>query len=458
MKKILMLSSSWGSEYSRAIIEGIQERFSEEEDGWELHIFNAYDDHQDYKYYEKDMEIYSLPIIEDYDGLVFAFSSIKFLKEIDAVARKFAKLNKPVISLDNVCDYATFCGLDNYRSMYKLVEHMITIHDCRTLNYVGGPENHGENKERFRAYCDCLNAHGITVDPKRVLHKEFMITDGAEAYEEFKKIDYHMPDAVICANDKMAMGYTDAAIKDGILVPNYLKVTGFDNNMDAENHSPSITSVNRNWRQLGIDAADTLIDEIDGKIDTTPRYTEGSLCYNESCGCERMRNLREDFNLLTAANNHQGYTGAVQMHVRQDLIYSRSADEFLAALKKGQQKLNYPDIAVCINKKVAELGTIYDYKGFDDEYDMFYDSDRLDSNRQSMLYPPEWKEKGENTFVFSPLHYCGCTMGYSVIPYRGNFFSRVKLRTLNEGISIAMGNILMRITITSLEEKLKQSE
>lgn len=453
MKKILMISSSWGSEYTKTIIDGIRERLSELKEGYELHVFNAYDDLQAAEYYKKDREIYMLPNPDDYDGLIMTYNSIISLDKIDEVADAFIKQDKPLISIDKTYDGATFCGLDNYQSMYRIVDHMITIHDCRTLNYVGGPVDHEEDKERFRAYCDCLNKHGITVDPKRVIHKTFMTEDGQEAYEEFKAYDYHMPDAVICANGEMAIGYTDAAIRDGILVPDYLKVSGFDKTMTANGHSPSITSIDRNWKQLGKDVADTLLGEIEGKERKIPRYTEGYIVYNESCGCERTRDIRHEYNLLVDADYKRGQTSANQMHVRQILINSRNYKDFQEGLKISHKELGYADIAVCVDGTFANSGLIDGYEGYSDDFNVFTENDYFTINRKKQLYPLEWKERGENTFVFSPLHYCDCTVGYSVMPYRNNFISRVKLRTLTEGISIAMGNIIMRRYISMLEDK-----
>lgn len=458
MRKILMLSSSWGSEYTKTIIDGITERLEEEDEGYELHIFNAYDDWQNYEYYAKDNEIYQLPVLNDYDGLLLTFNSVVSLEKIDAVAGEFFKSGKPVVSMDKQYEGATFCGLDNYRSMYRIVDHMITIHDSRTLNYVGGPANHEENLERYKAYCDCLKDHGITVDPKRVVHKGFMFEDGEAAYNEFKQYDYHMPDAVICANDKMAIGYTDAAIKDGVLVPDYLKVTGFDETLAASGHSPSITSVDRNWKQLGKDAVDALLSEIDGGERNIPRYTEGNICYNESCGCELTRNIRSDYNLLIAANNHQGNLGAMQMHVRQQLLISHKYTDFQKGLKDGRETLGFSDIAVCVDGKFKSSGLEDGYEGYSDEFDMFTESDMTRINRREQLYPLEWKDRGEKIFIFSPLHYSGCTVGYSVMPYRRDFISRVTLRTLTEGISIAIGNIIMRRYITSLKKELNKEE
>lgn len=182
--KVLMLTSTWDSEYSNAIIAGIRERIGD--DDIQLHIFNAYDDLTESNFYQKGREIYFLPDPEQYDGLILAMSTLQSVKYVGDITERFHKYNKPIVAIDTKADNAIFCGLDNYRSMYQLVNHMVNIHDCRTFNYLGGPEDNEEDMERFRAFKECLEAHGIGIEKKRVLHKNFLKTGGREAYKEWK--------------------------------------------------------------------------------------------------------------------------------------------------------------------------------------------------------------------------------------------------------------------------------
>lgn len=444
MRKILMFLSTWGSEFSKSLIEGIKERLEKEGENYELHICNAYDDWIFHPIYKKDNEIFSLVNPDDYDGLILSFNSVKSLAVIDEVANEFIKKDKPIVSVDKSYEGASFCGLDNYWSMYRMVEHMITIHDCRTLNYVGGYPDHEENMARFKAFGDCLKAHGIVVDPKRVVHKSFTIDDGAKAYEEFKKIDFHMPDAVICANDKMARGYSEAAIKDGILVPDYLKVTGFDETILATSYCPSITTLSRNWKQLGIDSVDTLLYQIENGRQIEMKYNEGYICFNESCGCEEARNIREDYNRLVSINSRRRALDSMQIDVREQLLGSHDFESFQNNLKAGREGLGYADVAVCINSEIADKGMIDGFEGYSDEVDIYTENDHERAKRTQRLYPDKWRESGEKVFVFSPMNYSGCTLGYTVMPYRNDFFTRATLRKFNEGVTIAVGNIVNR--------------
>ena len=184
-KRILMLTSTWDGDYTRQIIAGVLDRIGN--DDIEVHIFNSYDTAMEADFFRKGREIYDLPSPENYDGLIIALSTVESVKYVNRINEEFRKINKPVVSIDIHAEGAIFCGLDNYRSMYQIVEHMVTIHDCRTFNYLGGPEDNEEAAQRYKAFCDCLESHGIRVEKKRVLHRKFWKSDGRDAYREWKE-------------------------------------------------------------------------------------------------------------------------------------------------------------------------------------------------------------------------------------------------------------------------------
>ena len=152
-RRILMLISTWDVDFSKAIIAGIRERIGD--DDIELHILNAYDDLRPSDYFVKGREIYFLPDPEKYDGLIIDLISVDSVQYVKDITQSFHKINKPVVGVDTHAENAIFCGLDNYRSMYQIVDHMVTIHDCRTFNYLGGPEDNDESRDRYRALPDC---------------------------------------------------------------------------------------------------------------------------------------------------------------------------------------------------------------------------------------------------------------------------------------------------------------
>ncbi len=446
-KRILMLTSTWDSDYSKAIVAGIIDRIGD--DDIKLHILNAYDD-MEYNFYRKAREIYSLSEPSCFDGLILALPTVEAVNYISAITERFHEFNKPIVGIDTHAENAIFCGLDNYRSMYQLVDHMITIHDCRNLNYLGGPEDHKENMERFSAFCDCLKDHGLRVQNKRVLHKRYRRKNGIDAYNEWKELGVNMADAVICANDFMALGYVEAAVKDGMMIPDYMKVTGFDNIIEAQTYSPSITSINRNWKSLGYESMDALIEAINNETEFDTRFVEGSIAFNESCGCSLMRDIRSDYNEMIGRVKSENEVARRQGYVRQLLFGSSTMDEFMQELEKCKLLLNIEDTAVCLNESFFDTGADESSTGYEDRMIMYNETEKTVIDRKEQMIPEKWND--HKVFLFASLRSTTRTYGYTVMPYNDEFFTRLRHRTFVESMSIALTNICQHQAIDTLNK------
>jgi len=445
-KRILLLTSTWGSESTKNVIDGILDRIGEED--IEIHIFNDYDSGRDSEYFVKGREIYSLPNPEHYDGMIVSLNtvgSIKHgLKYANDIAKTFRDCGKPVVGLDTHLDDSIFCGLDNYRSMYQIVDHMITIHDCRIFNYLGGPEDNGESIERYKAFRDCLEAHGLRVEKKRVLHMNFWKSDGKEAYDEWKERGVNLADALVCANDYMALGFVNEAIKDGIAIPDYMKVTGFDNVDEAQKYSPSITSVNRNWKMLGYESMDALLEAVDGNTEFDTRFVEGFVSYNESCGCDLTRDVRADYNSYLEGTRRGLETDLKHSYARQELFKSHSKEDFRKALAKCKEVLGFGDLAICLNESFFDGEPDKPKEGYDDKMIMITDEESVTADRNKRLHPEKWDQK-EKVFLFSSLRNSVQTYGYLVMPYREEYLNEYRHRIFVESLSMALVVISNRI-------------
>lgn len=236
MRKILMITSTWNIIYIDNLIQGILKRIQDSD--IYLHIYNAYHVADQSVYGQMELGIFQLPDPHAYDGMLVAINSVGDTPYINRIIASYLKQGCKVLSIDQQFLDQPCIGIDNYRMFYQMTEHMITVHGCKSLNYLGGPEFHEENQKRYSAFRDCLSRHGIPLDSRRVLHKSFLHADGENAYEHWKEQGLHLPDAVLCANDNMALGYCVAAQRDGYYAPQDFRISGFDNSEESQIYSP----------------------------------------------------------------------------------------------------------------------------------------------------------------------------------------------------------------------------
>jgi LacI family transcriptional regulator len=115
----------------------------------------------------------------------------------------------------------------------------------------------------------------------------FSVASGEEAGEKLLALRGEaMPDAVICANDQMAIGVLQAFAKAEVRVPEQVAVVGFDDIFPGSLYDPSLTTVHQPMRLLGERACTRLLDRISRrglrpKVELLP--TE--LVLRSSCGC-----------------------------------------------------------------------------------------------------------------------------------------------------------------------------
>lgn len=72
-------------------------------------------------------------------------------------------------------------------------------------------------------------------------------------------------DAIFACNDLMALGSMNACKNKGRRIPEEVAILGFDNTPLASYVTPKITSVDQNMKELGMGAAQLVLDKIQGK-------------------------------------------------------------------------------------------------------------------------------------------------------------------------------------------------
>jgi LacI family transcriptional regulator len=175
---------------------------------------------------------------------------------------------------------------DNRAGSAALVTHLIEDHGRRRLYHVDGPPSAPDARERREALNELISAH-----PRCQLVGSyqglFSVGSGEEAGEKLLAARGDaLPDAVVCANDQMAIGVLQAFAKAGVRVPEQVAVVGFDDIFPGSLYDPPLTTVHQPMRLLGERACTRLLDRIARpalrpKVELLP--TE--LVLRSSCGC-----------------------------------------------------------------------------------------------------------------------------------------------------------------------------
>lgn len=110
--------------------------------------------------------------------------------------------------------------------------------------------------------------------------------EGARAAETLLDRGAERPDAMLFANDQMAVGALRALERRGVRVPEDIAVTGFDGIPLSRIVRPSLTTVRQPIRQLGEQAVELLVQRLadPGRAPVSLELPV-SLARRASCGC-----------------------------------------------------------------------------------------------------------------------------------------------------------------------------
>lgn len=455
-KKFLVLTNVWNTDYISQLIRGAQKRVGG--DAADFYIFNGYDIVGNQLREKKECEIYTLPDPEDYDAILMVVNSADSKNMVEDLITVYKELGKKFICAEMELEDACYAGVHNYRAMHRMVEHMITVHGCRNLTFIGGPEKHWDSITRLKAFRDCLKEHQLSVDEEQIILARFEYEDGIKAYQALKQKNKHLAAAVICANDDMAMGYCQAAAKDGYYPPEDFKITGFDNKKMAHYAVPSITSVNRNWEQLGYICMDALLDMINGKPCPQKIYADEILVFNESCGCKKGdQDVRKTFAESFHRRRQEARLQERQRRVRQFLCGSLNTQEMCENLVKCCEIFEIEKMALYLNQTIGKVSEQKEREGYADNMLVLDHGTTKVVDRHREPVPREWMEDQESKiFIFAPLHFLSQTFGYCVMPYKEEFLLNDNHRNLMDTISLALENIHQRLELDRMYKEVHQ--
>jgi len=197
-------------------------------------------------------------------------------------------MDKPGASIGPVPASIPTITIENRSGISRMVEHMVEAHGRKRIAFIAGPIGSSESEERLAAYREALAARGIRIDDKLLYNGNFWYNGGAAAIKEFldvRKTDF---DAVMAANDYMAIGAMRELIARGIKVPEAVSVSGYDDTLEGLTETPSITSVRQPFPEQTAAAVRYIAELASGKDAPVPAPLATGMVLRRSCGCETM--------------------------------------------------------------------------------------------------------------------------------------------------------------------------
>lgn len=236
---------------------------------------------------EGEQKIFDAISVERFDAIVLMAETFKRDEAQVALANRALEADVPVISVNKYIEGCINISFD-YRGIFrKIVKHMVEDHGYRTINYISGAPGVVYSEERFEVFKEVLAENEIKFDPNRVFHGYFMSDPTKLVMKKMLENEKHLPQAIICANDRMAKAACDCLQEKGHRVPEDVAVSGFDGVDLAKYCSPCLTTGSINMDEC----ISTIFEIIDkkgtGKKKKQKYFISGEMELGCSCGCEK---------------------------------------------------------------------------------------------------------------------------------------------------------------------------
>jgi len=205
----------------------------------------------------------------------------------------------PVIIIGESKEGCINLKFDHENEFADVVRHMIQVHHLTKLHFMAGIKGNIFSENRLNAFREVLAEYHLPFDDSMVSYGDFY---SVAAEKETEKIiaSGNLPEAILCANDRMAIAVCGTLNKHGIRVPEDVAVTGFDGITEINVMTPRITSIICDAEDMAEKTMELILDMENLKGKTATFLVSPRLSIAESCGCvgEKAKHAAEYFNTL----------------------------------------------------------------------------------------------------------------------------------------------------------------
>ena len=168
----------------------------------------------------------------------------------------------PIVLVDRDVKSANFDGvfIDNCKGAFDGVEALIQA-GHRKIGIIAGPATSKPGKDRLKGYLEALRLYDIQVNDDYVLYGDFKWESGYNLTHRMMQNE-DRPSAIFISNNLMSIGCIKALSELKLCVPDDVSLLVFDDTIVLNAYSQNISVINRSATQMGIEAAEILIEKI----------------------------------------------------------------------------------------------------------------------------------------------------------------------------------------------------
>ncbi len=329
--------------------------------------------------------IYKIINYDILDALIILSETIKNQAVLDDVVYNAKQKNVPIVSILKPVEGAYNIIFDFEKNFREIINHVIEVHNCKRVYFMSGFKGNRFAEKRLQCYRDVMAEHGLEVDERGIEYGDFWSEPTYAAMDRWlSNKDLPKPEAIICANDSMAIAVCLKLAEEGYSVPEDIIVTGHDGIEAERYHSPRITNAVTNIKGASYRAVDTVDEILSGKTPEKYFEVDSTLVFSESCGCTKPddtslnRKISDLYNIIASYNAFESHLNSMASNLTQDNDF----DDFRHHLAGYMASSFSSDAWICMapgtmSPKPLNADELADESTYDPPDVKFFDGDKL---------------------------------------------------------------------------------
>lgn len=318
----------------REILSGIIEKAQENNIDIAV-IANIYNPNEPSDVLKTENKIYDLIFSDTFSGFILISESIINPKLQEQIRSALAQRKDiPVIVVSTplpelVLPHFHFINTSDENDMEEITDHLIDVHGFQNIHILTGHNTIEASHKRVEGYRRSLKKHGLKFNQRNVFFGDFWMNSGHAQASRYISGELAYPEALICANDYMAYGVLDKCMERDIQIPQRMTLIGYEYIRERRNHTPLLTTYQRNRKMLGAEAVRILTEKLTyGKwsecLPLTGRIISGDTC---PC-CAKNQDIKREIQDVQTKATYDFLNLFSQLEHR--LTECRNIDEFVA--------------------------------------------------------------------------------------------------------------------------------
>ncbi len=205
------------------------------------------------------------------DGIII---SVAEQSDNEDIFGRIKKMNIPIVFFDRTVSKKEFSSvtLENKKGAYIAVKKAIEA-GYKKIGHIGGWQGSNIGKDRFAGYKKALKEFNLSINQKWILFSGFGKKDGENAFNILYEKN-SLPEIIFAVTFPVALGVLDAAKKAKVKIPQDLDIICFGDSNINEYLKPSISCVTHNTSHFASQAFKLVIEQVNGKNNTTEKHIE----------------------------------------------------------------------------------------------------------------------------------------------------------------------------------------